>query len=379
MSKKILIVDDDPDSLKLIELMLRRRGYDVFSAQSGDQALEMAKHEGPDLVILDVMMPGMDGHEVCRKLRADAQTTHLPVLMFTAKTLVGDKVAGFQAGADDYLTKPIHPTELVSHVEVLLQQSEQVRAAERVVPQARVIGVIGAKGGVGTSTLAVNLAVAACQRNELVRVSLADLRPGLGSVALQLGQAPQGGLSTLMSLNPDMLDQETVERQIVTHASGLRYLPASLQPENGQGHLLTEHVEALLNRLATVTGYLFLDLGSLLDEATRHALTRCDVVVVVVEPECLCLTLAERLLGELESLDPPPSNLYVVLVQRAESSAAYSQAEVENLLSHKLARIIPPAPDLARQATEQGIPIILAQPESAIARQLYDLSQQLLV
>jgi pilus assembly protein CpaE len=379
MSKRILIVDDDPDSLKLIELMLRRRGYDVFSAQSGDQALEMAKDKSPDLIILDVMMPGMDGHEVCRKLRADAQTTHLPVLMFTAKALVGDKVAGFQAGADDYLTKPIHPTELVSHVEVLLQRSEQVRTTERGVPQARVIGVIGAKGGVGASTLAVNLAAAACQRNELVRISLADLRPGLGSVALQLGQTPQGGLATLMSLNPDMLDQETVERQIVTHASGLRYLPTSLQPENGQGHLLTDHVKALLNHLATLTGYLFLDLGSLLDEATRHALTRCDVVVVVVEPERLCLTLAERLLGELESLAPPPSTLHVVLVQRTESGAAYSQAEVENLLEHKLASIIPPAPDLARQAAEQGLPVVLAQPESAIARQLYDLSQQLLV
>ncbi len=127
MSKKILIVDDDPDSLKLIELMLQRRGYTVVSAQSGNQALEDVKTEKPDLIILDVMMPGMDGHQVCRKLRANAQTTHLPVIMFTAKSLVGDKVAGFQAGADDYLTKPIHPVELVSHVQALLQRSEQAR------------------------------------------------------------------------------------------------------------------------------------------------------------------------------------------------------------------------------------------------------------
>ncbi len=379
MNKKILIVDDDPDSLKLIELMLRRRGYDVISAQSGDEALGKAETDKPDLVILDVMMPGMDGHEVCRKLRANSQTAHLPVLMFTAKSLVGDKVAGFQAGADDYLTKPIHPAELVSHVETLLEQPSEPRAEAKPTPKARTIGVMGAKGGVGTSTLAVNLAVTVCQHNELVQVSIADLRPGLASVALLLGQTPQGGLAALMSLNPDSLSQETIERQVVVHASGLRYLPAPLQPESGQGNLLADHVDVVLGHMALTTAYLFLDLGSVLDEATRHALAHCDAVVIVVEPERLCLTLADALLSEMQSFDLSPDDQHVVLVERTETGATYSQAEVENLLGHKLAAIIKSAPELARQASEQGTPIVLMQPESEIAVQLHDLSQNLLV
>lgn len=378
MNKKILIVDDDPDSLKLIELMLRRRGYDVFSAQSGSDALDKVETEKPDLIILDVMMPGMDGHEVCRKLRADSQTASLPVLMFTAKSLVGDKVAGFQAGADDYLTKPIHPSELVSHVEVLLQQSDEAPAEDRPVPQARTIGVMGAKGGVGASTLAVNLAVTVCQDNEFVRVSVADLRSGLGSVALLLGQTPQGGLATLMSLNPDKLDQETVENQIVAHASGLHYLSAPLQPESGQGNLLANHMDMVLNRMAVTTAYLFLDLGSVLDEAVRHALAHCDTVVVVVEPERLCLKLAEALLVEIQSLDPSPDKLYVVLVERAKTDASYSRAEVESWLSHELAAVIESAPVLARQAIEEGTPMVLMEPQSDIAGQLRDLGRKLL-
>ena len=120
MNKKIMIVDDDLESLKLVGLMLQRRGYEIVAAHSGDQALSKAKIEPPDLVILDIMMPGLDGYQVCQQLRADPTTARMPVIMFTAKTLVGDKVAGFQAGADDYLTKPIHPNELVSHVEALL-------------------------------------------------------------------------------------------------------------------------------------------------------------------------------------------------------------------------------------------------------------------
>ena len=386
MSEKILIVDDDLESLKLISLMLQRRGYEVTAAQSGEQALSKIENENPNLIILDVMMPDMDGYEVCRHLRANPQTSHLPVIMFTAKTLVGDKVAGFQAGADDYVTKPIHPAELVSHVESLLQRSKSALAERRLVSQARIIGVMGAKGGVGASTLALNLAVAACQPNAAargeqgrsVRVSIADVRPGLGSVALLLGQMPQGGLATLANFNPANLDQEMIESQISIHSSGLRYLPASLQPDSGQGNLLAEHIDAVLSHMMSTADFLFLDLGSVLDEATRQAVARCDVVLVVVEPERLCLKLAEALLDQLESLDPPPGDLRIFLVNRAESDATYSQEEIENLLGRELVAVVKPAGELLRRAVEQGTPIVLMQPESEIAEQLRGLSRELL-
>ncbi len=231
----------------------------------------------------------------------------------------------------------------------------------------------------GTSTLAVNLAVAACQNNDLVRVNLADLHSGLGGVALLLGQeAQQGGLASLISLNPDKLDQETVERQIITHACGLRYLPAPLQPDSGQGHLLVNHVDIILNRLTAIAGFLFLDLGSVLDEATRHALARCDVVLVAVEPNRLCLTLAKTMLDEIQALESPPADLRAVLVERTESDTEYNRLQIEKSIGRKPAHTIKPAPGLASQAIEQGSPIVLMQPESALARQLYDLSQELL-
>ena len=106
MAEKILVVDDDIDTLRLVGLMLQRQGYQIVAASNGQQALQMAHAEKPDLILLDVMMPDMDGYEVTRRLRADTQTNTIPIIMFTAKTQVDDKVTGFEAGADDYLAKP---------------------------------------------------------------------------------------------------------------------------------------------------------------------------------------------------------------------------------------------------------------------------------
>ena len=135
MAEKILIVDDDVDSLKLIGMMLQRQGYEIVAASNGQQALARARADEPELIILDVMMPDMDGYEVCRRLRHDSTTQAIPIIMFTAKTLVDDKVAGFEAGADDYLTKPTHPSELQSHVKALLarasKSAEEMTTVER--------------------------------------------------------------------------------------------------------------------------------------------------------------------------------------------------------------------------------------------------------
>src|SRR5260221_12202181 len=120
MAEKILIVDDDIDSLKLIGLMLQRQGYDISAASAGAQAISKGSTESPDLLVLDVMMRDMDGYEVCRRLRADAATQSIPIIMFTAKTLVDDKVTRVEAGADEYMTKPTHSSASACHVKSVL-------------------------------------------------------------------------------------------------------------------------------------------------------------------------------------------------------------------------------------------------------------------
>ncbi|HIC96763.1 TPA: response regulator transcription factor [Candidatus Bipolaricaulota bacterium] len=124
VAKRILIIEDEVRFLEGLELYLKKAGYEVLKATEGLEGLRKALEAAPDLVILDIMMPDMNGYEVCRRLRANSETEDLPVLMLTAKTQVGDKVAGFKSGADDYLTKPVHLAELRARVEALLKQAK---------------------------------------------------------------------------------------------------------------------------------------------------------------------------------------------------------------------------------------------------------------
>mgnify|MGYP000426803920 CR=1 FL=1 len=124
MNKRILIVEDDRPIIELIEHYLGKEHFALLSTTSGDAALKMAVARKPHLVILDIMLPGIDGLEVCRELRKNPQTASIPILMLTAKAEESDKIIGLELGADDYMTKPFSPKELVARVRALLRRTE---------------------------------------------------------------------------------------------------------------------------------------------------------------------------------------------------------------------------------------------------------------
>jgi two-component system phosphate regulon response regulator PhoB len=121
---RILVVDDEPDTLELIEFNLRGAGYDVITAEDGAAALKKARHSLPELIILDLMLPELDGLEVCKILRADLSTKDIPILMLTAKAEEIDRILGLELGARDYVTKPFSPRELVLRVRNLLKPKD---------------------------------------------------------------------------------------------------------------------------------------------------------------------------------------------------------------------------------------------------------------
>jgi two-component system, OmpR family, alkaline phosphatase synthesis response regulator PhoP len=122
---KILIVDDEPDILEFMQYNLEKEGFEVFMASSGKQALEVAKRELPDLIMLDVMMPGMDGIETCRELRNDPRLRDTIIAFLTARNEDYSQIAGFESGADDYIAKPIKPRVLISRIKALLKRTGQ--------------------------------------------------------------------------------------------------------------------------------------------------------------------------------------------------------------------------------------------------------------
>jgi phosphate regulon transcriptional regulator PhoB len=129
MSSRVLIVEDEPDIRELVVHHLKREGYQVSAASSGEEALRQVQAAPPDLVILDLMMPSMDGLEVCRRLRQDPATASLPIVMLTAKGDEVDRVLGLEIGADDYVVKPFSPKELLARVRAVLRRSRPALGA----------------------------------------------------------------------------------------------------------------------------------------------------------------------------------------------------------------------------------------------------------
>src|SRR6059058_4470592 len=127
MPETILVVDDDPDIARFVEVNLRSAGYDVAVAADGEEALTRASSLRPDLVLLDVMMPRIDGFEVAQRLRKNPQTANTSIIMLTAKALSADKVTGLQSGADDYIIKPFDPIELLARVKGTLRRAKEMR------------------------------------------------------------------------------------------------------------------------------------------------------------------------------------------------------------------------------------------------------------
>jgi pilus assembly protein CpaE len=372
MAQKILVVDDDIDSLKLIGLMLQKKGYGIVAANSGAQAIDKAAVETPNLIILDVMMPDLDGYEVTRQLRANAATKDIPVILFSAKARVDDKVAGFEAGADDYITKPTHPAELISRVQALLARyaSPQAAAAR----DAAIFAFLAAKGGVGTSTLAVNVAVALAQRTETV---LLDYRPGMSSTGLALGFSRSTGLANLATKHPSTLDEEAISSELVTHDSGLKLLLSSANPGEAELRIDPRVATAIIERLNRMANVLVMDLGVGLTTLNRQLVKQATEVVLVVEPQRTSLMMTRDLARALLALGVEPERVGVALVNRAQSEHQVTWQDAEQILDHELVAIISPAVDLASLSAEAGVPMILHQPNSVVANQFSRLAEEL--
>jgi DNA-binding response OmpR family regulator len=377
MPARILIVDDDLQSLKLVGLMLQRRGYVIVAARGGVQGLAKAESDAPDLIILDVMMPDLDGLEVCRRLRSQPATSHIPIIMFTAKSQVGDKVDGFQSGADDYLTKPIHPNDLAARVDAALQRSAQKRHNTPPASIAQVIGFLGVRGGVGTTTLALNTAAALANADGERHVILVDLQASAANVAVQLGLNAADGLTALVNLEPDEITPAAIGPRLVHHASGLQLLLVSADQPVPAAALTTAQLTALISSVSQLAHVVVLDLGSTLDDLTLTALELCRRIVLALEPQRIAVVAAQHLGAQLERRGIPVARLSVALINRSPGAMMLDRQVIEAQLKLPIDVLLPPVPEVAGQAADEASLIIHVQPGGLFAGQIRTLAQSL--
>ncbi|RME74662.1 MAG: response regulator, partial [Chloroflexi bacterium] len=285
----VLVVDDDEMISQMMGMMLRRLGHKVTLKNNPLEALQWLRSVDPlpDLILCDLMMPEMSGHELIRKIRADSRLSHLPIIILTANDEMEDKIAGFQAGADDYLVKPVNPTELELRINALLSRVKAAPSAPQPARQATVISVFSLRGGVGTSSLAVNLAITLATLWE-TKVGLMDMALKNGHCALMLNLRPKNTLAALTDWDSDTVDPDTMNNLMLKHESGIELLPAPLSPVEAE--LVTSGVIDLVwPRLLERYSYLVVDAGSQLVDPVLHVLDRSKYIVLVMAPELASL------------------------------------------------------------------------------------------
>ncbi len=362
----ILAVDDDLQTLTLIDLLLTRQGYRVSRASGGQEALDLVAAKPPDLVILDVMMPGMDGYAVARSLRAYGPTASVPIIILTAKSSIDDKVAGFEAGVDDYLTKPIQPAELVSRVKSALAHASS-RALEPVAAAGRVVIFMGATAGSGTTTVTVNTALA------LARAGLFTLLAGIGPGADMLRYRLNLPAASVPLRN---LSAEEIGGALIPVGRLLHVFPSlDCLPEDEAR--CRAWCERCVRAAASLGHVALFDLGSGALPLDCHLMVLAHRLVVVAEASRSSLLASTRLLNDLRQCDGNGARLSVVLIHRQPPPGLVNYRAIQDGLGVDHLAVIEAAPDLFAHAEAAAMPLLVFAPGSRPARSFRTLARDL--
>ncbi len=382
MNHKILIVDDHHETLDIIVMTVQSYGYEAVFTHSPVKALKMATIERPDLAMVDMNMPEMSGLEVVRRLRSNPAVSKIPIIMFTAENHTDQKKAGFAAGVDDYLIKPVPPDEMVARIEEMLEGLEPHAASQNkrtVVMQSKptdeekkteqgIIGVLGACGGVGTTVTALNLAaiLAASGRP----TTLADMDMKQGHVALYLNKRPTKSLNNFAE-NADLKAREIIA-QVMTPSKRLRLLLAHSNIDGSLPMLDGEQTAVVLKTLRQ-DQYLICDIGGGITSATMPVVEQADHLILCLRPERISLTVARHLIKSLKENMHAASRLHLFLL---EKTGGISKEAVESFIKHPITAVIPYEDEMAT-AVNKGTPFATMYPKAPASLLFRQFAKQL--
>jgi DNA-binding response OmpR family regulator len=347
---KVLIVDDDANIRTVLRDALGSEPYTLLEAADGQHALQTAIREQPDLILLDIMLPGMDGDLVLRKLKENEKTRSIPVIMVTALTLDTQVSACLDDGATDHIGKPFSNMVVRSRVRAALRSRIPGLAADsrRATQQGRVLAFMGVKGGVGTTTVALNVALALLDTKKTVIA--AEIRSHAGTIAAQLGASSAMNTDALLRDSPSGgIDSETLSRFLTHHPTGLRLLlaPPDMDEER---ELTSQQAEEIVRGLAGMADYVVLDIPADPPRIAKAAVRCCQFIALVVEPDHACLAAAPAMVKALESWGVSGPSMAAVLVQHIADTSTMTVNYLRSHLACPLVGVIPPAPELCAQA-----------------------------
>ena len=374
--ERVLFVDDEGQIRKLVETFLTRHGYVVTTANDGYEALREIKKQRPHLVITDVGMPNLNGLELTRRLRSEAATARLPVIMLSAKKQADDILAGYAQGADEYVAKPVELAVLAAKVDLLLRRVREAEGVAAAAPETRgrVCVLLHGKGGVGTTTMAVNAALALAS-TMIYRVAVLDLSLEFANAGMLLDLKPTRTLADLSDVRIEDMSEDLFELFVARHASGVRLVTGSERPELAE--LVTvPAVHHAIDRLKATSDYVLVDTAASFSQHTLAAIDSADVLAVVTSAHLASLKSASDLFSVIDKLGVPADRTLLVLNRLTASGLQTDQ--VTRFFGRKPDVIIPFTAPFG-DAADEGKPLVASSPSNAGAVSVRDLAAQITV
>jgi DNA-binding response OmpR family regulator len=361
---KILVVDDDPAGQRLIKYMLNPEGYEVVSASNGISGLQMATQQSPDLVILDIMLPGLDGFEVCRRLREGSNTANISIVMLSGKAQESDKDTGLKMGADAYLIKPVDRHELIDTVNRLVNEKTEIVKHR----QGKIITFIGARGGVGTSTITTNVAVALADKG--YSTLLVDLSQSFSILADMMGLTIEQSVAGLFRGTGGVISPSVIKELMVNHPSGIKLLWADVFPEE-YGSMTRENVDILMQETGNLSDFVIVDVPASPSDHAVAALTAADTVVLVAGAAKESLERIDTSITRLSRFGVNSNNIKLILVDRSGNANNRTVTSISDL---PVLGFVHYCDNECAEAEAKNTTVILNTPFSKITEDIYKIA-----
>ena len=364
---RILVIDDEPIYHRMIEHALKPLGYELDFAADGSQGLNAALAIQPDVIVTDVMMPGMNGYEVVQRLRKNPRFLYLPVLVLTGKAELGDKLAAFESGADDYMSKPFDPEELIARLGALLKRAELSRTywdreKERV-EEAQTIAVHSLRGGIGTSSMAVNLAIGLWEIWQKPTL-LVDAVLTAGQVALMLNAPLKRTWANIWNIAPTELDNMVLNTIIGQHKNGLNFITGPTLPSEAE-MITPDLLRSAVNLLRGTNEYVVIDLPHDFSDIAINMLDTSNVVLMMLAPEMASIRAAAVALDTYRKLGYDDRKVKLVMNNVFEHGGL-NRKKIEEALHMPISLEIPYAPVDFVRAVNVGKPIIYSSSNTSL-------------
>jgi len=361
---KILVVDDDPAGQRLIKYILTPEGYEVITASNGILGLQMATQQSPDLVVLDIMLPGLDGFEVCRRLRDGSNTANISIVMLSGKAQETDRDTGLKMGADAYLIKPVDRRELIETVNRLLNK----RTAFVKQRQGKIITLIGARGGVGTSTISTNISVALADEGH--STLLVDLSPSFSILADMMGLTVEHSAAGLFRGTGGVISPGVIKELMVDHPSGVKLLWADVFPEE-YGSVTRENLDRLLQETGNLSDFVIVDVPASPSDHAVAALTAADIVVLVTGAARESLERVDTSVTRLSRFGIKSNRIKLILIDRSGNASSPTVSSVGGL---PVLGFVHYCNSECAEAESANTPVIQSAPLSKIAEDIYKIA-----